>query len=55
MDNLNGEVFLMQNENEDLRDRITVLEEFTGKDAYEVDNRLVKEKKVLENRVNHLE
>jgi hypothetical protein len=32
-----------------------VLEEFTGKDAYEDVNKLVKQKKVLENRVKHLE
>lgn len=32
-----------------------MLEEFTGKDSMEEVSKLVKEKKVLENRVKHLE
>lgn len=48
-------MFLMQSENEDLRDRVQILEEYTGKDTYSDVTKLVKEKKVLENRVKHLE
>lgn len=55
IDDLNAELFQMQNENEDLRDRLQILEEFTGKDSMEEVSKLVKEKKVLENRVKHLE
>ncbi len=55
LDNLNADIFMLQNENEDLRDRLTILEEYTGKDSYLDMARLVKEKKVLENRVKHLE
>jgi len=46
---------MLQNENEDLRVRLQILEEYTGKDSYLDMARLVKEKKVLENRVKHLE
>ncbi len=55
IDNLNSEIFLLQSENEDLRDRVQILEEYTGKDSYNDVTKLVKEKKVLENRVKHLE
>ena len=46
---------MLQIENEDLRDRLGVFEEYTGKDSYLEMAKLVKEKKVLENRVKHLE
>jgi hypothetical protein len=46
---------MLQNENEDLRTRLQILEEYTGKDSYLDMAKLVKEKKVLENRVKHLE
>jgi hypothetical protein len=46
---------MLQIENEDLRDRLGILEEYTGKDSYLDMAKLVKEKKVLENRVKHLE
>ena len=46
---------MLQNENEDLRTRLQILEEYTGKDTYTDMAKLVKEKKVLENRVKHLE
>jgi hypothetical protein len=53
---LNADIFQYQNESEDLRDRLQILEEYTGKDTTYGDMaRLVKEKKVLENRVKHLE
>ena len=55
MDNLNADIFMLQNENEDLRMRLQILEEYTGKDTYTDMAKLVKEKKVLENRVKHLE
>lgn len=55
IDSLNGEVFQIQNENEDLRERLQILEDFTGKETYSGVAKLVKEKKVLENRVKHLE
>jgi hypothetical protein len=55
IDSLNAEIFMIQNENEDLRDRVVILEEFTGKDSYAEVTKLVKDKKVLENRVKHLE
>ena len=55
IDNLNADIFSLQNENEDLRDRIQILEDYTGKDSYSDVTKLVKEKKVLENRVKHLE
>jgi regulator of replication initiation timing len=46
---------MLQIENEDLRDRLGIFEEYTGKDSYLEMAKLVKEKKVLENRVKHLE
>lgn len=55
IDNLNADIFMLQNENEDLRTRLQILEEYTGKDTYTDMAKLVKEKKVLENRVKHLE
>jgi cell division protein FtsB len=55
IDNLNADIFMLQNENEDLRMRLQILEEYTGKDTYTDMAKLVKEKKVLENRVKHLE
>lgn len=55
IDNLNADIFQLQNENEDLRDRVQILEDYTGKDSYNEMTKLVKEKKVLENRVKHLE
>jgi cell division protein FtsB len=55
LDNLNADIFMLQIENEDLRDRLGILEEYTGKDSYLDMAKLVKEKKVLENRVKHLE
>jgi len=33
IDEQNSEIFQLQNENEDLRERLSVLEEFTGKDS----------------------
>ena len=51
MDNLNSLLFQCQNENEDLRERLQTLEDFTGKDSMEEVSRLVKDKKNLENRV----
>ena len=45
----------MQNENEDLRERLSVLEEFTGKDSLDEVQQLIKDKKNLEKRVMQLE
>ena len=42
-------------ENEDLRERLVVLEEYTGKDSLAEVQRLVREKRQLESRVKHLE
>lgn len=55
IDSLNAEIFQIQNENEDLRDRLQTLEEYTGKDSFNELTKLVKDKKMLENRVKHLE
>ena len=55
IDEQNGEIFQLQNENEDLRERLQVLEEFTGKDSNVEVQKLVHDKKVLEKRVEHLE
>lgn len=55
IDSLNAEIYQIQNENEDLRDRIQIMEEYTGKDSYSDVTKLVKDKKMLENRVKHLE
>ena len=55
IDEQNSEIYQLQNENEDLRERLQVLEEFTGKDSnYEL-QKLVRDKKVLEARVIQLE
>ena len=48
IDEQNGEIFQLQNENEDLRERLQVLEDFTGKDSNFELQRLVRDKKVLE-------
>lgn len=45
----------MQQENEDLRERLQVLEEYTGKDSLAEVQKLVREKRQLENRVKVLE
>ena len=45
----------MGSECEDLRNRLQILEEYTGKDTYSDLTKLVREKQVLENRVKHLE
>ena len=55
IDNQNAEIFQLQNENEDLRERLIILEDFTGKDSLEQVQHLVKEKKTLEKRVAQLE
>lgn len=51
IDNQNAEIFQLQNENEDLRERLQTLEDFTGKDSLIEVQRLVLEKKTLEKRV----
>lgn len=55
IDEQNGEIFQLQNENDDLRERLQVLEDFTGKDSNAEMQKLVRDKKVLEKRVSHLE
>ena len=55
IDNQNAEIFQLQNENEDLRERLMILEDFTGKDSLQQVQDLVKEKKTLEKRVALLE
>ena len=55
IDEQNGEIFQLQNENEDLRDRLQVLEDFTGKDSKETVQKLARDKKLLEKRINLLE
>jgi len=55
IDSLNSELFQMQGENEDLRDRLQMFEDATGKDSAFEFQRLAKEKRALENRVRHLE
>jgi len=52
---MNTQMFQIQNENEDLRDRMITLEDFTGKDSVTEVHRLVKEKRALEHRVKNLE
>ena len=47
--------FQLSQENEDLRERLAVLEEYTGKDSLPHLQILVREKRQLENRVKHLE
>ncbi len=51
IDNQNAEIFQLQNENEDLRERLMILEDFTGKDSLDQVQHLVREKKTLEKRV----
>jgi CHASE3 domain sensor protein len=55
LDDRNAEMFQLSQENEDLRERLAVLEEYTGKDSLIEVQALVKEKRHLENRVKHLE
>lgn len=55
IDDKNTEIYQLQQENEDLRERLQVLEEYTGKDSISEVQKLVKEKRALENRVKHLE
>jgi hypothetical protein len=55
LDDRNAEIFQLSQENEDLRERLTVLEEYTGKDSLAEVQKLVREKRQLENRVKHLE
>ena len=55
IDNQNAEIFQLQNENEDLRERLMILEDFTGKDSLDQVQHLVREKKTLEKRVAQLE
>jgi len=55
LDDRNAEIFQLSQENEDLRERLTVLEEYTGKDSLAEVQKLVKEKRQLEDRVKHLE
>ena len=55
LDDAKAEVFQLQQENEDLRERLTVLEDFTGKDSTVEVQKLMKENRQLENRVRHLE
>lgn len=55
LDDCNAEIFQLTQENEDLRDRLTVLEESAGKDSFYEVTQLAREKRQLENRVRHLE
>ena len=55
LDDRNAEIFQLSQENEDLRERLTVLEEYTGKDSLAEVQKLVREKRQLEDRVKHLE
>ena len=55
IDNQNAEIFQLQNENEDLRERLVTLEDFTGKDSLVEIHKLAHEKKTLEKRVQQLE
>ena len=55
IDNQNAEIFQLQNENEDLRERLMILEDFTGKDSLAQVQDLVKEKNNLQKRVAQLE
>ena len=55
IDEQNTEIFQLQNENDDLRERLQVLEDFTGKDSNFELTKLVRDKKVLEARVLQLE
>jgi hypothetical protein len=51
IDDQNSEIYQLQNENEDLRERLQMLEEYTGKDSNFEMQKLVRDKKVLEKRV----
>jgi hypothetical protein len=55
IDDQNSEIYQLQNENEDLRERLQMLEEYTGKDSNFEMQKLVRDKKVLEKRVVQLE
>jgi predicted CopG family antitoxin len=48
-------MFQLSQENEDLRERLAVLEEYSGKDSLVEVRQLVKEKKELAGRVKALE
>ena len=45
LDDCNAEIFQLQQENEDLRERLTVLEDYTGKDSTVEVQKLTKEKR----------
>jgi cell shape-determining protein MreC len=45
IDDKNAEYFQLQQENEDLRERLNVLEEYTGKDSLVEVQKLVREKR----------
>ncbi len=51
IDDQNGEIYQLQNESEDLRERLQIMEEYTGKDSNFELQRLFKDNKVLEKRV----
>ena len=55
IDEQNQEIYQLQNENEDLRERLQVLEDFTGKDSETEMQKLVREKRGLEQRIQLLE
>ena len=55
LDDRNAEIFQLSQENEDLRERLTVLEDYAGKDSMVEVQKIVKEKRQLEDRVKHLE
>ena len=48
-------MFQLSQENEDLRERLQVMEEYTGKDSMVEVQKLVHEKNILEKRVKNLE
>ena len=48
-------MFQLSQENEDLRERLQVMEEYTGKDSMAEVQKLVHEKNILEKRVKNLE
>ena len=55
IDDAKAEVFQLQQENEDLRERLNVLEEYTGKDSLLEVQKLVRENRKLENRMKQME
>jgi len=55
IDEQNSEIWLLQNENDDLRERVLVLEELTGKEGKEEIEKLLKDKRILQKRVVELE